>query len=64
MDGTLIDSSKAILSSVNKAARITGFRIIGDKEIKEIILLPSHLSFKVLYPVKDPDEFNSVFPAL
>lgn len=61
MDGTLIDSSKAILSSVKEAARITGLRIPADKEIKEIIHLPSYLSFKVLYPDKDTDEFDSVF---
>jgi phosphoglycolate phosphatase-like HAD superfamily hydrolase len=48
MDGTLIVSSKAILSSVKAAARITGFRIPTDKEIKAIIHLPSQLSFKVL----------------
>jgi len=64
MDGTLIDSSKAILSSVKEAARITGLRIPRDKEIKEIIHLPSYLSFTVLYPDKDPDEFNSVFLGL
>jgi len=64
MDGTLIDSSKAILSSVKEAARIIGLRIPGDKEIKEIIHLPSYLSFKVLYPDKDPGEFDSVFLSL
>jgi pyrophosphatase PpaX len=64
MDGTLIDSSKAILSSVKEAARITGLRIPRDKEIKEIIHLPSQLSFKVLYPDIDPSEFNSVFLSL
>ncbi|MEA2074846.1 MAG: HAD-IA family hydrolase [Euryarchaeota archaeon] len=64
MDGTLIDSSKAILSSVKEAARITGLRIPGDKEIKEIIHLPSQLSFRVLYPDKDPAEFDSVFLSL
>ena len=64
MDGTLIDSSKAILSSVKEAARITGLRIPRDKEIKEIIHLPSYLSFKVLYPDKDIGEFNSVFLSL
>jgi len=61
MDGTLINSSAAILSSVKEAARITGFRIPTDKEIKEIIHLPSQLSFRVLYPDKDPAEFDSVF---
>ncbi len=64
MDGTLIDSSKAILSSVKEAARITGFRIPTDKEIKEIIHLPSQISFRVLYPDKDPAEFESVFLSL
>ena len=61
MDGTLIDSSAAILCSVKEAARITGLRIPTDKEIKETIHLPSLLSFRVLYSDKDPDEFNSVF---
>ena len=64
MDGTLIDSSKAILSSVKEAARITGLRIPTDTEIKEIIHLPSQLSFKVLYPAKDPAKFDSVFLSL
>ncbi len=64
MDGTLIDSSKAILSSVKEAARITGLRIPTDKEIKEIIHLPSQISFRVLYPDKDPAEFDSVFLSL
>ena len=61
MDGTLIDSSAAILSSVKEAARITGLRVPADKEIKEIIHLPSLLSFKILYPDKDPAKFDSVF---
>ena len=61
MDGTLIDSSKAILSAVKEAARITGLRIPTDKEIKAIIHLPSQLSFKILYPDIEPDEFDSVF---
>ncbi len=61
MDGTLIDSSAAILSSVKEAARIRGLRIPADNEIKETIYLPSQLSFKVLYPDKDPAEFDSVF---
>ena len=61
MDGTLIDSSKAILSSVKEAARITSLRIPTDNEIKAIIHLPSHLSFKILYPDIDSDEFDSVF---
>ncbi len=61
MDGTLIDSSAAILSSVKEAARIRGLRIPADNEIKETIHLPSQLSFKVLYPDKDPAEFDSVF---
>jgi phosphoglycolate phosphatase-like HAD superfamily hydrolase len=64
MDGTLIDSSKAILSAVKEAARITGLSIPTDKEIKEIIHLPSHLSFKILYPDIEPDEFDSVFLSL
>jgi pyrophosphatase PpaX len=64
MDGTLIASSKAILSSVKAAARITGLRIPTDKEIKEIIHLPSQLSFKVLYPDREPEEFDSVFLSL
>ena len=64
MDGTLIDSSAAILSSVKEAARITGLRIPTDKEIKETIHLPSQLSFRVLYPAKDPAEFDSVFLGL
>jgi hypothetical protein len=54
MDGTLIDSSKAILSSAKEAARITGLKIPTDKEIKEIIHLPSYLSFKVLYHSSSP----------
>jgi phosphoglycolate phosphatase-like HAD superfamily hydrolase len=61
MDGTLIDSSAAILSSVKEAARIMGFRVPADKEIKEIIHLPSQISFRVLYPNTDPAEFDSVF---
>jgi HAD superfamily hydrolase (TIGR01549 family) len=64
MDGTLIDSSKAILSSVKEAARIIGLRIPTDKEIKAIIHLPSQLSFKILYPDREPDEFDSVFLSL
>ncbi len=64
MDGTLIDSSAAILSSVKEAARITGLRVPADKEIKEIIYLPSLISFKILYPDKDPAEFDSVFLGL
>jgi pyrophosphatase PpaX len=64
MDGTLIDSSKAILSSVKEAARITGLRIPRDKEIKGVTHLPSYLSFKVLYPNKEPANFNSVFLSL
>ncbi|MHC1600093.1 MAG: HAD family hydrolase, partial [Candidatus Methanospirareceae archaeon] len=64
MDGTLIDSLKAILSSVKEAARITGLRIPTDTEIKEIIHLPSQLSFRVLYPDKDPAEFDPVFLSL
>ncbi len=64
MDGTLIDSSAAILSSVKEAARITGLRIPTDTEIKEIIHLPSQLSFRLLYPAKDPAEFDSVFLGL
>ncbi|MCK4475814.1 MAG: HAD hydrolase-like protein, partial [Methanophagales archaeon] len=64
MDGTLIDSSKAILSSVKEAARIVGLRVPREKEIKEIIHLPSQLSFKVLYPAKDPAKFDSVFLSL
>ncbi|MHC1611515.1 MAG: HAD family hydrolase [Candidatus Methanospirareceae archaeon] len=64
MDGTLIDSSKAILSSVKEAARILGLRIPGDREIKGIIHLPSKLSFRVLYPDKDPCVFDSVFLSL
>jgi pyrophosphatase PpaX len=64
MDGTLIDSSKAILSSVKEAARITSLRIPGDNEIKEIIYLPSLISFKILYPDRDPAEFDSVFLSL
>ena len=61
MDGTLIDSSKAIVISIKEAARITGSRIPGNNEIKEIIHLPSHLSFNVLYPDKEIEDFNSVF---
>ena len=64
MDGTLIDSSAAILSSVKEAARITGLRVPADKEIKEIIHLPSLISFKILYPDKDPAKFDSVFLSL
>lgn len=64
MDGTLIDSSAAILSSVRESARITGLRIPTDNEIKEIIHLPSQLSFRVLYPDKDPAKFDSVFLSL
>ncbi len=61
MDGTLIDSSEAIVNSIKEAARIIGWRIPGDNEIKEIIHLPSHLSFKVLFPDKEPEDFDSVF---
>jgi len=61
MDGTLIDSSEAILNSIKEAARITCLRIPGDEEIKKIIHLPSYLSFKVLYPYEEPEDFNSVF---
>ena len=61
MDGTLIDSSEAIVNSIKEAARIIGWRIPADNEIKEIIHLPSHLSFKVLYPDKEPEDFDSVF---
>ena len=61
MDGTLIDSSKAILSSVKEAARITGLRVPADNEIKETIHLPSQISFRVLYPDRDPAKFDSVF---
>lgn len=61
VDGTLIDSSKAILNSIREAARITGLRIPGSKEIKKVIHLPGHLSFKTLYPDKEPDDLNSVF---
>ena len=64
MDGTLIDSSAAILSSVKEAARITGLRVPADKEIKEIIYLPSLISFKILYPDRDPAKFDSVFLSL
>lgn len=64
MDGTLIDSSKAILNSIKEAARLTGLRIPGDNEIKGIIHLPSYLSFKVLYPDNEPDDFDSVFLSL
>ena len=64
MDGTLIDSSKAILNSIKEAARLTGLRIPGEGEIKGIIHLPSHLSFKILYPDKEPEEFDSVFLSL
>ncbi|MCW3135264.1 MAG: HAD-IA family hydrolase [Methanophagales archaeon] len=64
MDGTLIDSSAAILSSVKEASRIMGLRIPTDTEIKAIIHLPSQLSFRVLYPNKDPAEFDSVFIGL
>jgi pyrophosphatase PpaX len=64
MDGTLIDSSKAILSSVKAAARIMGFRIPTNEEIKEIIHLPSQRSFKILYPDREPEEFDSVFLSL
>ena len=64
MDGTLIDSSAAILSSVKEAARVTGLRVPADKEIKEIIYLPSLISFKILYPDKDPAKFDSVFLSL
>ncbi|MGB2842781.1 MAG: HAD family hydrolase [Halobacteriota archaeon] len=64
MDGTLIDSSKAILNSIKEAARLTGLRIPGEEEIKGIIHLPSHLSFKILYPGKEPEEFDSVFLSL
>ncbi len=59
MDGTLIDSSKAILSSVKEAARITGLAIPTDEEIKATIHLPSRISFKVLRPDIDSDEFKS-----
>jgi pyrophosphatase PpaX len=61
MDGTLIDSSEAIVNSTKEAARISGWRIPGDNEIKGIIHLPSHLSFKVLFPDKEPEDFDSVF---
>jgi len=61
MDGPLIDSSEAIVNSIKEAAQIIGWRIPGDNEIKEIIHLPSHLSFKVLYPDKEPEDFDSVF---
>ena len=61
MDGTLIDSSEAIVNSIKEAARIIGWRIPGDNEIKEIIHLPSHLSFKVLFSDKEPEDFDSVF---
>jgi len=64
MDGTLIDSSKAILNSIKEAARLTGLRIPGEEEIKGIIHLPSHLSFKILYPGNEPEEFDSVFLSL
>ncbi|NQE05020.1 Pyrophosphatase PpaX [ANME-1 cluster archaeon GoMg1] len=64
MDGTLIDSSAAILSSVKEAARIMGLRVPADKEIKEIIHLPSQISFRVLYPNTDPAEFDSAFLSL
>ncbi len=64
MDGTLIDSSKAILNSVKEAARITGLRIPTDDEIKGIIHLPSYLSFKILFPDKEPEEFDSLFLSL
>lgn len=64
MDGTLIDSSKAILNSIKEAARLTGLRIPGDNEIKGIIHLPSYLSFKILYQDKEPEEFDSVFLSL
>ncbi len=47
MDGTLIDSSEAIVNSIKEAARIIGWRILGENEVKEIIHLPSYLSFKV-----------------
>ncbi len=61
MDGTLIDSSAAILNSVKEAARIAGLRIPTDEEIKRTIHLPSKLSFKVLYHDKEPTEFDSLF---
>ena len=61
MDGTLIESSQAIVNSIKEAARITGLRIPGDNEIKGIIHLPSYLSFKVLYPDKEVEDFDSVF---
>jgi pyrophosphatase PpaX len=61
MDGTLIDSSQAIVISIKEAAKITGLRIPKDNEVKEVIHLPSALSFKVLYPDKELGDFNSVF---
>jgi pyrophosphatase PpaX len=61
MDGTLIESSQAIVQSIKEAARITGLRIPGDNEIKGIIHLPSSLSFTVLYPDKELEDFDSVF---
>ena len=61
MDGTLIESSQAIVNSIKEAARITGLRIPGDNEVKGIIHLPSYLSFKVLYPDKEVEDFDSVF---
>jgi pyrophosphatase PpaX len=61
MDGTLIDSSEAIVNSIKEAARIIGLKIPREDEIKEIIHLPSHLSFKILYPDKEPEDFDAVF---
>jgi pyrophosphatase PpaX len=61
MDGTLIESSQAIVHSIREAARITGLRIPGDNEIKGIIHLPSYLSFTVLFPDKELEDFDSVF---
>ncbi|MBE0516500.1 MAG: HAD-IA family hydrolase [Methanophagales archaeon] len=61
MDGTLIESSQAIVQSIKEAARITGLRIPGDNEVKGIIHLPSALSFTVLYPDKELEDFDSVF---
>ncbi|MDI6886223.1 MAG: HAD family hydrolase [archaeon] len=61
MDGTLIESSQAIVNSIKEAARITGLGIPGDNEIKGIIHLPSNLSFKVLYPDTEVEDFDSVF---
>ncbi len=61
MDGTLIESSQAIVNSIKEAARITGLRIPGDNEVKGIIHLPSYLSFTVLFPDKEVEDFDSVF---